>query len=293
MLMNTRFLLWFALLSALALGCTSEPADPSDTGTAEDGVEDTSSPGDTRVAQDTAQDTQVATDTGSPQDTGSPDLEDTQVAQDISDEEATAPEPMGSIEGLCDLLDNELTEDAPFVVDNAIDFGSDPFDDPEDVPRLSEGAQYILSQPNAGGSSVLSEVFAYEVLDRCEMASLIKTETEIVYPLDYTGSITDILVSIDGLKIGVSVTRAFNFNGDPYTVDNATTLLEKKLAGINESSLGVTAEDAWAKQILFVMAFDPDHIASLQTAFEGLDATLRSDTVLYITATEGEDAFLY
>ena len=76
--------------------------------------------------------------------------------------------------------------------------------------------------PNAGGSSGVSEAFAYEELARCEGATLLATETEIVD--DGPGEITDLEVMIGTHEIGVSVTRAVAFSfGDPYTVDDATT----------------------------------------------------------------------
>jgi hypothetical protein len=52
----------------------------------------------------------------------------------------------------------------------------------------------------------VSEVFAFEWLARCEAATLIKTETEIVY--DVVGKKADILVEIDERKVGVSASPA-------------------------------------------------------------------------------------
>jgi len=53
----------------------------------------------------------------------------------------------------------------------------------------------------------------------------------------------------------VSVTRAVHFPfGEPYTLDEATTLLTRKLSEILESTANVSAEDAWVKQILYVYA---------------------------------------
>ena len=75
----------------------------------------------------------------------------------------------------------------------------------------------------------LSEAFAYEQLARCELAELLHTETEIVY--DTPGKITDLEVTIDAHKIGVSVVRAMTFPfGDPYTVDAATEIMAWPLA---------------------------------------------------------------
>ena len=144
-----------------------------------------------------------------------------------------------------------------------------------------------------GGSSLLSEVFAYEVLARCEDALLLKTETEILYN-DPAGKKTDLLVMIGESKLGVSVTRAVGFpREDPYTVERAQSLLEQKLSGVVSSTANVSDEDAWTKQILHIVAYADEHALSLQTAYELLEDDFRSDTVVWVTVSHGEDEFLY
>jgi hypothetical protein len=65
----------------------------------------------------------------------------------------------------------------------------------------------MAATPNAGGSSGLSEIFAYEQLARCEGAVFLKSETEIVYAPP-TSKKTDLEVMLGTHKLGVSVTRA-------------------------------------------------------------------------------------
>ena len=161
---------------------------------------------------------------------------------------------------------------------------------------LSDGAQQILIEGTAGGTSGWSEAFAYEILHRCEGASFVKSETQI----DYTtsGSITDILVEIGGERIGVSVTRAVDVTGmcmrsDTYTATRATDLLTTKLTGINESSMNVAPADAWTKQILFIHADTTTAATVLMDAWGTLDASLRADTIVYVSVSEGMDSFLY
>jgi len=201
-------------------------------------------------------------------------------------------EPLGVITGECGEIDMTEIESAdPFVFVNTIDFEMDPYD-PADFERLSPGAQKIITDGNAGGSSLYSEVFSYEVLFRCESAQLLKTETEITYTT--MGKITDLLVDIDGYKLGVSVTRAVSFPRDqPYTVERASTLLEGKLADVLVSSANVAPEDAWTKQILHIIADEVDHVTSLRTAWEAIDAGVRADTIVVVSVSEGIDDFLY
>ena len=102
------------------------------------------------------------------------------------------------------------------------------------------------------------------------------------------------LLEIDSVKIGVSVTRAFVYPPDtPYTNELAEELLEKKLAGVLDSSANVGDEDAWEKQILHILAYSPDHQARVLESYQELDPSLTADTIVMVTSTEGEDAFLY
>ena len=201
------------------------------------------------------------------------------------------PIEVGVIEGTCGVLDDdELLSPSSFAFDNAIDFPT-AFTTMDEL-LLSAGAQEILLDGTAGGSSGYSEAFSFELLHRCEGAALIKSETEIVY--DASGSITDILVEIGGHPVGVSVTRAVAFPFDtPYPVATAQALLERKLAGILESTANVSAGDAWVKQILYVIAYAPMHAESILSAWDLVDPTLRADTILMVTVTNGMDAFLY
>lgn len=200
---------------------------------------------------------------------------------------------VGEIHGTCGVLDDvELLGESPFFFANHIDFPMG-FDDERDIVRLSTGSQMILSDGTAGGSSELSEVFAFEVLHRCEGAILIKSETLIRYEPEMSRK-TDMLVEIDGHRIGVSVTRAVGFPRDaPYTVERAQMLLEGKLGDILVSSANVVPEDAWVKQILHVIAYADMHGESIMTAWEMIDASLRADTILWVTVSDGDDEFLY
>lgn len=196
----------------------------------------------------------------------------------------------GELGGDCDVLDDELGSAEPSLFASAIDFAA-PFTD-EEAEVLTEGGRTILAEGNAGGSSLYSEIFAFELLARCELAPLLKTEKAIDY--DQAGAMTDLLVEIDGEKIGVSVTRAVGFPFDqPYTVEQAVELLERKLADIQESTAHVSAADRWQKQILVVVAYGPGHAEALAAALEPIDAEVRADTIVWVLVTDGADDFIY
>jgi hypothetical protein len=201
-----------------------------------------------------------------------------------------AATPWGMVDGDCGVLGpTELGSSSPLTFDNSIDFGTVGFD----YDRLSEGGKTIHDVGNLGGSSLLSEVVSFEILARCEDATLLKTEGEIVYT-DPMGTKTDLLLDIDGLMVGVSVTRAYAFPPrDPYTVQQASELLTDKLGDILISNDNVAPEDAWTKAVLHVIAYEDMHAQSIATAYEALDASLKADTIVMVTVTDGDDAFVY
>ncbi len=265
---------------------------------------DTLAPADTSVAEtstptDSAEtpEATVATDSTLPGDTTafSEATVDSAAVPDVDAVESSMPSlPLagfGAIRGACGVIDTELADPGPSFFVGGIDFGSDPYDD-TDSALLTAGGREIIADGNAGGSSLMSEVFAFEVLARCELATLVKTETEVIY--DTQGNITDLLVEIDGVKVGVSVTRAVGFPFDaPYTVEQATAILSKKLGDIQISTANVSDGDRWVKQILHIIAYGDAHVTSIETAWNGIDAGLRGDTIVLVTVSDGDDAFIY
>jgi hypothetical protein len=207
--------------------------------------------------------------------------------------DSTVQAGFGDLTGMCGVLnDPELLGATPSLVQDTFTFAA-AFMDPADRTQLTPGGVHLIETPNAGGSSEMSELFAFEQLARCEGASLVKTETEITYT-NTTGKKTDILVEIDGHKIGVSVTRAFAFPiGQPYTEQQATTLLTRKLDDIQLSSANVTVADSWEKQILAYQAIDDQAAQQVITVWNGLGASTKADTILLITVTNGDDLFIY
>lgn len=220
-------------------------------------------------------------DAGEPSDGGPPDA-------------GSSPDPIGSITGMCGVLDDELTSATPHYVDQVATYPDGWTIAMDDA--LSTGAQEILADGTAGGTSGYSEAFALEILHRCEGATFVKSETEIEYTT--TGALTDILVEIGGERIGVSVTRAVNVTGactrdETYSDTRATELLTDKLMGIDESSMNVAPADAWTKQILFIHADTTAAATALMNAWGSLDAGLRADTIVYVSVSEAMDEFLY
>ncbi len=207
---------------------------------------------------------------------------------DATDAPPDAPPgaPWGPISGAaCGGLTAALESPQPSFHTTTWDIQVDAFD-----PALlvSPGPKQRFEEPNAGGSSKCSEIFSMTWLIACEGAQFYKLETEISY--DVSGAITDFEVIIGGDKIGVSVTRAYlgPFNMS-YTADDADTLLTNKLSGVNESTANVSANDAWTKQILHIWTLQPEWVPILESAWQGLEASLKSDTVVLVTVEAGSE----
>lgn len=213
---------------------------------------------------------------------------DTPTAVDAGSDPSASP--FGLVSGSCGVLTpTDFHAPGPLALRNAIDFGDRGFDE----ARISAGGAEILADGNLGGSSIHSELVSFEVLAACEQAELLKTEGEITYR-DGGGKKTDLLLRIDALTIGVSVTRAYGYPPEnPYTYDQAFDLLSGKLSDVLLANANVAPEDNWEKQILHVIAYEAEHAAQILAAFEHIDRATKADTIVIVTVTDGDDAFIY
>ncbi len=199
---------------------------------------------------------------------------------------------LGTLLGRCPALMAQLQSPLPSLVRNDLQFVM-----PERYERaaLSPGGQRLFDTPNAGGSSLESEVMSFEVLHFCDGALLQATETEIRYaPPDDSGanSITDILVTIGGARVGVSVTRAYRPMPMVLTEADVRALLVTKLTGVNRSSMRVLPADRWIKQILHVFVANSNVGDLVERAWATIDAPTRANTIVLLTVTRG-GGFIY
>ena len=156
--------------------------------------------------------------------------------------------------------------------------------------RWSPDTERMLSLPNAGGSSIVSEALAFELLARAFGASLERTELELLYKRG--SKMTDFAILLfGGYPLGVSVTRAYKWRKgleDPSGLDvvDVRRLLVKKLNAINHSSRNVQ-NFRFRKQILLVWAFSHRDAVLLERIYTQVPASLRANTVLLITRADG------
>ncbi|KAF9355814.1 hypothetical protein BGX34_010246 [Mortierella sp. NVP85] len=168
------------------------------------------------------------------------------------------------------------------------------------IPRLtrfddmdwSADALRMLNTPNAGGSSLLSEVLSCEMLNRCLGATLAKTEMEIRYLFAYQ-PITDYTITLPNLSprmhVGVSVTRAFAFKG-AYRKADCQKLLWKKLSGILASTRNVV-DERFFKQILHVWVPNGKVARTVQATYKSLPIEVTRNTVVIISVVNAPWVF--
>ncbi len=221
--------------------------------------------------------------TGGSSDTGATEDGDTG-----TDGTAPVESPLGAIQGQCGVLDEgEWASDDPFLFRNSIDMVG------WDETWLSDQGRQVWDAGNLGGSSLESEVLAFEALHTCEQAQLLKTEGEITYD-DAGGKKTDLLVSIDGRDVGVSVTRAYHYPPeDPFTAAEASELLASKLTDAIASAENATDSDAWERTMLHVIAYDSQYADEVELAWANLEALTRNDIIVLVTVTDGNDEAIY
>ncbi|KAG0276882.1 hypothetical protein BGZ95_006904 [Linnemannia exigua] len=155
-----------------------------------------------------------------------------------------------------------------------------------------DDALKMLNLPNAGGSSLLSEVLSCEMLYRCLGARLAKTEMEIRYFFAYQ-PMTDYTISLPGLAsgfhVGVSVTRAFAYKG-AYRRSECRKLLKKKLSGITASTRNVMDERLF-KQILHVWVPNGKVARTVQATYRTLPTELTRNSVVVISVVNAAWVF--
>ena len=158
---------------------------------------------------------------------------------------------------------------------------------------LSPDGYKILTTPNAGGSSIESEVMSFELMRLIYGAKLYRTEMEIEY-FPIGGSITDYSIKIGPLNVSVSVTRAMKFkklNDIVYTRDDAERLLLKKLSGCVNAKKNTL--EKWDVCVLHVWVEKQYMYEVLMSVYQQLDLKIRSHTIVICTMAEDADWLFY
>lgn len=92
-----------------------------------------------------------------------------------------------------------------------------------------------LTTHNAGGASYFSEAASIWYFTAIYEMKFVLLEMEIPYERKHNRPIVDFAGVLNGARVGVSVTRAFNFFGGEYTPASARNLMGKKLNGLSKA----------------------------------------------------------
>ncbi len=222
---------------------------------------------------------------------GGPSSEEAQPRDSGLPEAGPYGDVLGTLSGSCGVVRTKLQEPTPSLELQRLTFSAGESFGPA---SLSEGGKRMLATPNAGGSSIESEVMSFEILRYCEGAKLLKTETEIQYlSLDSgAGNITDNLLEIDGKKVGVNPIRIYRPSNIALSDADVKKDLSDKLTSIKRSSERVAPADKWVKQIMHVWTANAAATAAVQRVYPTIDASTKADTIVLLTETTG-GGFLY
>eukprot|EP00326_Haptolina_ericina_P034220 CAMPEP_0181248598 /NCGR_PEP_ID=MMETSP1096-20121128/45254_1 /TAXON_ID=156174 ORGANISM="Chrysochromulina ericina, Strain CCMP281" /NCGR_SAMPLE_ID=MMETSP1096 /ASSEMBLY_ACC=CAM_ASM_000453 /LENGTH=337 /DNA_ID=CAMNT_0023345775 /DNA_START=84 /DNA_END=1098 /DNA_ORIENTATION=+ len=149
------------------------------------------------------------------------------------------------------------------------------------APALAEDARRVFEEENAGGSSLISESMSMEVLARTFGAKLLKTEMQLSY-FPSNSAMTDFSIELDGIELGVSVTRALSHPSAPLELEDALKLLRKKLSGVLKST-AACYNASWSKQILHIWARTLRVARVIEEAYMQLEPDLIADTLVLVT----------
>ena len=159
--------------------------------------------------------------------------------------------------------------------------------------HISIDAAKVLDNPNAGGNSILSEVLACDILYRLHGAKNVHTEMEVNY-IYSNWKICDFTMEIYDNRVGISVTRAMNYK-DPseYKLENADTLLRKKLYGLILTRDNATYIDTFYTSILFIWCQTTRIAELLCEAYNALDESLTPpELIIYCVVSDVKEIFI-
>lgn len=186
-----------------------------------------------------------------------------------------------------ELTEEHLLGDAPLFRSNYFVPITQSFQ--QMLPLLSDDCKRMYETPNAGGSSIVSEVVSLQFLQSVYSgSSLYQCEMEIEYQ-DPHGKITDYVLQLPkGDLIGVSVTRGMNYQDpDLFTYQDGLYLLSKKLNGCVESNENF-ADKRIKKQILHILCQSESIRRKLKKIYYSkyISDELKADTIVICTVVE-------
>jgi hypothetical protein len=156
-------------------------------------------------------------------------------------------------------------------------------------------AKRSITVENAGGKSDISEMYSIDYFSTVHGATDTILEKEVEMFINY--KMVDFICTIDGHRVGVSVTRAMGYpTPDKFTPAMAAKLLYKKLYGLIVARNGVVKSQSFYKSVLHIWCQDVRIAGLLFDAFSNLDDNdygLDVKGVLILQLTVCDDPQIY
>jgi hypothetical protein len=157
---------------------------------------------------------------------------------------------------------------------------------------LSKTGKLSLTVKNAGGNSRVSEAYSISLFEKMYKAKNFLLETQVEYWIDY--KMCDFLCSIDGRRVGVSVTRAM-FYEDPllFTISHSDALLNKKLEGLIISRNCVADKHTFFEAYLHIWCQTRDIARLCKESFDKMVARddSYSEVILLLTVSDCKEIY--
>ncbi|XP_057823422.1 uncharacterized protein LOC131035699 [Cryptomeria japonica] len=154
---------------------------------------------------------------------------------------------------------------------------------------LGPDALRIRTESNAGGTSTISEALSVEYFVRRFQAKEIVTEMEVEYS-HLNWKKVDYICTLNGQRVGVSVTRAMSYpDPDHFSPDMANRLLHKKLFGLVVARDGVADRHCFSQCILHVWCETERTAKLLQAEYADVSQELEvtDDVIMVLTVADG------
>jgi len=116
--------------------------------------------------------------------------------------------------------------------------------------QLDAAAELILRQSLNGGGSGQSEAMAFEVLTRLHRCRLVGTEDQVKYCR--RSPVADMVFEKGAERVGVSVTRVYEYCKKPLVFDSVCDLLGKKRSGLRSACAAAATDWRWHSGVVFV-----------------------------------------
>lgn len=157
--------------------------------------------------------------------------------------------------------------------------------------QWSKHSKLFISNGNAGGSSLMSEVLSYEIFSRICNGVLYKSEKELEYIFP-EGPLSDYTIHIENDKLySISVTRAFCYYNN-FNKEKCYNLLFKKFAKIKYIEKNIKNKKIY-KNILHVFTISDECFNIIKDVYSEIPLILKKNIVFVVTITNIKDIFRY